>query len=227
MENAAEALKMAGSILLFVLALSVVIPLFSRARTTAESVMEYSDRESKYLNVDELGEDFYFYVGNGDKKVRDVSLETIIPTIYRSYKENSKVVFTIKNAANAEPEKVELYSYRKSGIWTKFNSIDLKYTSIATGREKEFIDGIVYADFTNSGNSADEFEKKFAVRLDGEVNTGHGLYDYLKDKIESGKPIIEHLGVYYQEDVTNDRPDSVPEANKDEKRVVTYEIQNY
>ena len=45
MENAVEALKMAGSVLIFVLALSVVILAFSQTREAIDTVLRYSDRE--------------------------------------------------------------------------------------------------------------------------------------------------------------------------------------
>ena len=49
MENATDALKIAGSVLLFVLALSVVIPLISQARETSDKIMSYVDRETDYI----------------------------------------------------------------------------------------------------------------------------------------------------------------------------------
>ena len=40
MENAADAIKVAGAVLLFVLALSIIIPFFSQARETADMILE-------------------------------------------------------------------------------------------------------------------------------------------------------------------------------------------
>lgn len=219
MENVAEALKMAGSVLLFVLALSIVIPLFGRARATSDAVLAYSDRESDYYALGEEYENLFFFVGSGtgNQKTRYVGLDTIIPAIYRSYKENTKILFI-----DSDDSAIELYKYRGSnGEMISFNSIDLKYTSIPAGSEKEFIDGIVYGDFTT--RKAD-YEEKFSIKLNSNIvddTTRKGLYDYLKTR-----EITEQVGVYYQEDVTNIDPDNVPEANKDEKRVITYQIQN-
>ena len=50
MENAADALKMAGAVLLFVLALSIIIPFFSQARETADMILDIRDRETVYIN---------------------------------------------------------------------------------------------------------------------------------------------------------------------------------
>ena len=50
MENAADAIKMAGAVLLFVLALSIVIPFFSQARETTDLILDARDRETTYIN---------------------------------------------------------------------------------------------------------------------------------------------------------------------------------
>ena len=44
MENVADALKMAGSVLLFVIGLTIAILAFSQAREEIDSVLRYSDR---------------------------------------------------------------------------------------------------------------------------------------------------------------------------------------
>ena len=239
MDNAADALKMAGSVLLFVLALSIVVPLFAEARITADTIIDYADRESYQNNADDSMDEFFFYVGDDSKKVRTVGLDTIIPAIYRSFKENDKVVF-VENAGDDSFEfgtPIVLYTCQYGDI----NSIDLKYTSIPAGRgndekKKQFLNGILYGVFSNS---REEFEKEFLPGNDGkngkEIKTGPGLYGYLKGILDSGGEITEYLGVYYQEDVDSikgkessesieDAINKIPEAQKDEKRVVTYSI---
>lgn len=73
MENVADALKMAGAALLFVLAFSITIMLFTKARQTTDAV------------VDNLKlTDFMQTVEGLDKnETREVGIETIIPTLYR------------------------------------------------------------------------------------------------------------------------------------------------
>ena len=58
MENAAEALKMAGGVLLFLIALSVSIISFSHVRQAADTILEYKDRETEYIDSD-----YYYQVG--------------------------------------------------------------------------------------------------------------------------------------------------------------------
>ena len=48
MENASEALKLAASVLVFVMAITVTIALFSQARETSEIVLQSSDVTSYY-----------------------------------------------------------------------------------------------------------------------------------------------------------------------------------
>ena len=82
MENAADALKIAAAVLIFVVALSISITAFGEARATVTSILEYRDREYDYTYIED----------NGTTQ-RIVGLETIVPTIYRAYKENYKIIF--------------------------------------------------------------------------------------------------------------------------------------
>lgn len=85
MENASDAIIMAGAVLIFVIALSVAMTVFSQARQTVDTVVYASDRTNyyEYLDID---------LSNNIKN-RIVGLETIIPTLYKYYKENYTVVF--------------------------------------------------------------------------------------------------------------------------------------
>lgn len=85
MENAAEALKMAGAVLLFMIALTVSIVAFGQARQTADTVMINMDRETAYID----GQLYYKLEGT----TRKVGLETIIPTLKRVFNEAYEVEF--------------------------------------------------------------------------------------------------------------------------------------
>lgn len=99
MENASEALKMAGAVLLFVIALSVAIISFGQVRQTADVILSYEDRETTYID----GNLYYQEDSN-----RTVGLETVIPTLYQACFENFDIYFegigdfyTIKKGASA------------------------------------------------------------------------------------------------------------------------------
>jgi len=84
MENAVEALKMVCAYLAFGMALTVSIISFNNVKKVSDSVL-YTKDETNY----------YDYQGATGKAAenRIVGLETIIPTLYKYYKENYTIVF--------------------------------------------------------------------------------------------------------------------------------------
>ena len=209
MENAAQALKMAGAVLLFVLALSVAIVSFGQVRETADTILNYRDRETFYIDGN------YYYKATGTE--RTVGLEAVIPTIYRSYIENYKIVFEgldgpIYTLNLSGGKTIDKYTIDLET--TKTGEIEVNNVSLANDEQKsEFLCGILYYDFTKFNGNKNAFEKKYNVTL---PSSGSGLIERLK-----GKKITEYLGVYYQ----NDNED-VPDVNKTEKRIITYKIEN-
>lgn len=209
MENATDALKMAGAVLIFVLAISITILSFGQVRETADIILDYKDRETTYT---------YYETVPGQYE-RTVNLETMIPAIFRAYLENYKIVFegldkpiyTIKNGSTGE--QIEKFSL---DLETNQNT-EWKNVVLANNEQKaEFLCGILYGDFSkmSGNNKKGAFQKKFNISLVG----CESLYEQLnKNNIK----ITEYLGVYYQ----NDDPD-VPNVNKTEKRIITYKIEN-
>lgn len=219
-ENIADALKMAGSVLLFVMGLSIAILYFSQARETIDAVLSYSDRESLTI---ENNPRFYYLSAEGDTN-RYVGKETIIPALYRAYKENYKIVFEFND---------DYYLFENSA-GEKTKEIDLAKQSIGSDEaSRQFLDGIIYGK-DESGNKLNDtnFKERFNVTPNSSC-----LYDYLTSKESSTIRIKEFLGTYYMEDVDADgdgQPDSkifdektqewieIAEANRTKKRVITY-----
>lgn len=82
MDNAIDALKIAFAVLVFVMALGIVMQVFSQAKAVSDEVFYMTDKTN-----------FYEYTaGNEMPEGRIVSGETIIPTLYRYYKENFNVI---------------------------------------------------------------------------------------------------------------------------------------
>ena len=206
MENAADALKMAGAVLLFVLAISIIILSFGQVRESADTIIDYRDRETSYI------EGNYYYEGN-DNNSRIVGLETIIPSIYRAYLENYKIVFSdgllglpIYKIGDSEKYLIDLENSSNE-------------TNITLGNDEakvEFIQGILYGknkdnkDVYSDTTAKQNFESKFNISLSG----CESIHSQLS---KENVPIIEDLGVYYQ----NDSAD-VSDANKTKKRIITY-----
>lgn len=207
MENATEALQMAFGVLVFVIALSISINAFGEARQSAQIILDNTDREYDYTYVEE---------NNSTKRI--VGAETIIPSIYKAYRENYKIVFK-KDKDNG----MELYRKlvaSNSADTISICSIDLEKDVIGSDKQKEkFIQFLLYgydniADikiFTDAGISG--LERK---------GSNETLYSKIQDK-----KFEETLGVYYQEELQQKQTDvEPPDANKTEKRVITYTIYN-
>ena len=218
MENATDALHMAASVLIFVLALSISINAFGQARQTADMLVSYNDREYSYTYVEENTDE----AGNVLTE-RLVGLDSIIPSIYKAYRENYKIVF--ENSETILDKNEGLYKKRnnKTGEYEPVFQIDLENESLAGDEQKlEFLSAILY------GKKADNFND-ISSRL-GNLGISLNLTG-LYDKINNEK-FKEDIGIYYQEEagVVDDDSDietsgsDVPEANKTEKRVITYTL---
>lgn len=201
MENATEALKMAAAVLVFVLALSITISAFGEARQSAQIVLEYKDRDydnDTYLNY------------NVKTTKRIVGAETIIPSIYKAYKENYKIVFKQVNGKG-----MELYKKAKTINSTEtipICSIDLQKDVLGSDEEKEnFIKALLYG--SKNTQIIEDFAKRGIILQNGD------FYGKIK-----GKTFEESLGVYYQEELEGQS--NAPDANLTQKRVITYTAQS-
>lgn len=81
MENAVEAMKMGFAMIVFVLAMTASMYLLNTASSTSQVLLYYAD-ETNYLDNIEI---------KNDITKRTVTVDTIIPTLYRYYKENFAV----------------------------------------------------------------------------------------------------------------------------------------
>lgn len=194
MENATEALMMAFAVLVFVLALSISISSFSLARQTTQSIVELTDREFDYTYVSTE------YNENGKLVTsRTVGAETIIPTLYRAYKENYIVRFYNNNG-----DPLNVYQKKVNGSWSDVNEINLENESIGNQEKATlFIDSILNetlsTNFTNLRNLSNS-----------------KIYATIKEK-----KFTEEIGIYYIEDLNDSE---ISDNNKTEKRVITYTI---
>lgn len=205
MENASEALFMAFAVLVFVVALSIGISSFSLARQTTQAIVDRTDRDFDYKYISSTL--------NSEGKameIRTVGVETIVPALYRAYKENYIVRFYKEENGTTNP--LNIYKRKVNGKMVETNEINLEKESIANQEKATlFIDKILYGGLKNVTSFNNNFENL-------QVN---GFYDIIKKT-----KFKEELGVYYIEDVnngeTNSNDDEISEVNKTEKRVITY-----
>lgn len=244
MENASEALIMAFAVLIFVLALSISISSFTQARVTSEAIMQMSDSSFDYTYV---GQDVWTPNKDGEEvnaTKRTVGSETIIPTLYRAYKENLVIIFqdsinatTFNNGGIFAQKLANDTETLKAGQWNNDNGITLDNNKIdlqalnlgSEARAIEFVNCLLYG--TKNDN-----------KLLTEYNAGGSkLYRNLCDEslynIITKNTFKEFIGAYYMDDEisseetqssidtgTSSRP-SVSDVNKTKRRVITYVLQ--
>lgn len=197
MENAADALKMAAAFLIFVLSLSITINAFGEARRTSQLLLDYNDREYNYS-----------YIQDNGTTQRVVSAETIVPSIYKAYKENFKIVFKFKNGK-------ELYKKRDG---QEVKSIDLEKDILGNDEEKnDYIKALLYGKNSDTWDRFRERYKNIITQESIDNLHNNGLYGII-----GSSRFKEFLGIYYQEEISGSSSES-PDANKTEKRVITYE----
>ena len=137
MENAAEALLMGFAVLVFALALTVGMTVFSNVKSVSDIVLYASDETN-----------YYDYQGATGKAAQNriVGLETILPTLYKYYQENYTVCFregnynqTTGEFSNTRPLKLynttSVYKKNNSILWGKSydSMMNVKYNSYFTG----------------------------------------------------------------------------------------------
>lgn len=169
MENAAEALKMAGFMLLFIIAISITMITLTQAKTTADSLVKNQDRQQSYQYIE--------VTGNLSRSLsRTVTLADIIPTLYRYAQEDYAVQFYTSSGS-------PLYIYEsgqiKNGVPVKKNDLDLdtehwiengetRYEDWRgnTTKIKQHVDDVVEYLLANYKNS--NFEEKLGTTEDYE-----------------------------------------------------------
>lgn len=83
MENAADALKIAFAIFVFVVAITVAFSLVAKAKSTSDYVLFYADKTNFYERLDSKTFN------------REVSVSEVISTLYRYYKESLCVTIVL------------------------------------------------------------------------------------------------------------------------------------
>ena len=169
MENAVEALKMAGFMILFIIAVSITMITLTQAKTTADSLVKNQDRQQSYQYIEVTGD-------LSKSLSRTVTLADIIPTLYRYAQEDYAVQFYTSSGS-------PLYIYEsgqiKNGVPVKKNDLDLdtehwiengetRYEDWRgnTTKIKQHVDDVVEYLLANYKNS--NFEEKLGTTEDYE-----------------------------------------------------------
>ena len=169
MENAVEALKMAGFMILFIIALSITMITLTQAKTTADSLVKNQDRQQSYQYIEVTGD-------LSKSLSRTVTLADIIPTLYRYAQEDYAVQFY---TSSGSPFYVYESGQIKNGVHVKKNDLDLdtehwlengetRYEEWRgnTTKIKQHVDDVVEFLLANYKNS--NFEEKLGTTEDYE-----------------------------------------------------------
>ena len=119
MENGVEALKMASGMLIFVLAITITISAFTSATQALNRIFDMHNDEEYVTLTDEDGNEYFLNYVRFNGGTREVGVETIIPSMYRAYKENYAIYFY-----KSDGTEFELYETEKNGETVKVNYID-------------------------------------------------------------------------------------------------------
>ncbi len=201
MENAVEALKIAGGVLLFVLALTVSISCFSQANKSVTAIVSMRDRDVEIA---------FDQIRPSKGLTRTVGVETIVPTMYTAYYENIEIFFKT-SSGDAIPIYYDINQYGE--INTDENG-EIKVCSILAGLDEKRLDMIL----AGKNNLPDYIDNDMKTKYEKQYIYDDGFYNYLE-----GKKFEEYLGEYYEGDTSN----SGSTSTKIKKRVITYkEVQD-
>ena len=164
MENAVEAIKMAFAVIVFIMALSVAMFMLIQVKATSDVVL-YTEDELNYY-------DYQGATGPGAEN-RIVGMETIIPTLYKYYKENYTVVFREGNY-DAQTGQFSNISYMK--LYRTPSNINLWTSSYGDLVKEKYGDGMM--------NTIRNNREIFSFDLDEET-LRHEAWTGSNDKIKN------------------------------------------
>lgn len=194
MENAADALKMAAAILIFIIAIASSFSLFGTAKQTADSIIGMRDKQA-YLEAaeEEVGGILYTssssikgdetetditkeYVSGVTKKGdRVVGIDDVISTIYRYSKEKYGVTIVksdgtvIARFDSSTESEVQNYNSFGEEFFEKYKEIVRKNIKTDYCKEPKF-------------TSTDKIEDLYKINIDGNINIKYGAPWYGDDE---------------------------------------------
>lgn len=170
MENAAEALKIAFAVMLFVMALTLSMSSFSQATRAVNTITSMRDRENGWVGD-------LMYVTPSENLTRTVGIETVVTSMYRAYEENMTIYFFENDGIKPLVLYNELDNKGNIVPGGGISSIDLSNETFGVQQEpKEFLDIILGGNevlMDKDESTKDKYEKKILYT--------DGLYNKLKN----------------------------------------------
>ena len=172
MENATDALIMAGSVLIFLIALSVCVSSFTTLRTGIDQIIDQTEtvdmaqKNGEYVNGEYVNGEYVNYIKRSDDAIRVVGSETVVSSMYRAKKENYVIYIVLKNSL------INSNEFEKIGMIVNIPDIKKSDDNIIINKSDNVIKLIGSYDFDDILNQLK-------------------LYESIKDK-----KFEEYLGVY-------------------------------
>lgn len=193
MENAVDALKIAGSVLLLIIALTVNISTFSRVKTEFEQIIKNRENVKYAIDTTKEGNAYVNYLkSSGNNYARTVGIETIVSSLRRLAKENYKVYIVLNHDVSLSSDLEINLKY------------DLKYGNVILAEEGDTVIfyqlGGVQGKWLENNENSVNFDKSISI-----------LYNGLK-----GKSFKEYYGLYKEENA------NISDAEKKDRKIITY-----
>ncbi len=196
MENAADALIMAGSVLLLIIALSVSISSFTNLRVQVDEIVKAE--QTMDLTKDEAGNYINYISTSSD--VRTVTAETIISSIRRVPKENFVVCISFKGGTEDQLMNAGYNQDDRNFLLTE-QPVTQTYKE-KDETETKIIDNERVIRIALSSKNGQDINKVLTEKF----------YNLIKDK-----NFNEYLGIYQYA-----AAEGVSSANKETYRVITF-----
>lgn len=211
MENAVDALKIAFAVIVFTMALSLAMVMFTQAKETSDVVLSTSD-VTEYMEYIESSAD--------SSESRVVGLETIIPTLYNYYRENYTVIFLDSNYDFMPVYETQTYpDFWSEGYYNRyFGGTDTRICSFDANEEQRRREP-----WTTSGTGGNTLDYYMKQNMDSFLSGGEFLspsgdgtmYDYDNSNVNGwrastsfieeykDREFDEYLGWYIYSDVSS------------------------
>lgn len=174
MENATDALIMAGSVLIFLIALSVCVSSFTTLRAGIDRIVDQTETVDMAQNSVE-----YINYIKSSNAIRVVGAETVVSSMYRAKKENYAIYIVLKNKNSLRKSN----EFEKRGMIVKIPDIKRSDNNIIINKSNNVIKLIGSYDFDYILNQLELYssikDKKFEEYL--------GVYQDNTDATEENK----------------------------------------
>lgn len=201
MENASDALIMAGEMLIFIVALTVCISSFTKVRVEIDKIVGQKETVQMAKN----GDEYINYIKSKEtKSIRVVGAETLLPSMYRAIKENYVIYIKLKDYENSYiADSGIVLTKATKNVYVVIRNNDGSTNSTQIIKENDKIIKI-----TIGSKTAEINQNVNAILKDN----GKKFFNYIK-----GKEFYEYLGEYQDWAVTG-----VSSEDRAIHRIITY-----